>query len=230
MLSGRARRRPSSLARGRRHRCPRRPCEVFIPGVACLGRTVLAREHRASPPAWTARVLVDVAALRWFGTASRSASGTPSMAGPGRNQLADRVGLSPRASWASIWPVLSFLGGEAVALGVIWWVVGLAALAGIVMPADSQTPPLHPPTKRTTHSPCDFGRSHWTQLSPLPLGGHLVRVPGRQRAGGDRGQLDGAGLYRSRRPDRRYGLTDLSLAEAGEPVPSSPRGVYRSQQ
>ena len=28
--------------------------------------------------------------------------------------------------------MLSFLGGEAVALGVIWWIVGLAALAGIV--------------------------------------------------------------------------------------------------
>ncbi len=49
----------------------------------------------------------------------------------GANQLADRVGLSPRASWAGIWPVLSFLGGEAAALGVIWWVVGLAALGGI---------------------------------------------------------------------------------------------------
>ncbi len=50
----------------------------------------------------------------------------------GANQLADRVGLSPRASWASIWPVLSFLGGEAVALGVIWWIVGIAALIGIL--------------------------------------------------------------------------------------------------
>ena len=50
----------------------------------------------------------------------------------GANQLADRVGLSTRASWASIWPVLSFLGGEAVALGVIWWIVGLTALVGIL--------------------------------------------------------------------------------------------------
>ncbi len=46
----------------------------------------------------------------------------------GANQLADRVGLSPRASWADVWPVLNFLGGEVVALGVIWWVVGLTAL------------------------------------------------------------------------------------------------------
>ncbi len=36
----------------------------------------------------------------------------------GANQLADRVGLSSRATWAGIWPVLSFLGGEVVALGV----------------------------------------------------------------------------------------------------------------
>ena len=50
----------------------------------------------------------------------------------GANQLADRVGLSSRASWVSIWPVLSFLGGEAVALGVIWWIVGLARPCGIL--------------------------------------------------------------------------------------------------
>jgi 4-amino-4-deoxy-L-arabinose transferase-like glycosyltransferase len=50
----------------------------------------------------------------------------------GANQLADRVGLSSRASWAGVWPVLSFFVGEAVALGVIWWIVGLAALGGIV--------------------------------------------------------------------------------------------------
>ena len=49
----------------------------------------------------------------------------------GANQLADRVGLSSRASWAGIYPVLSFLGGEAVALGVVWWFVALAALASI---------------------------------------------------------------------------------------------------
>ena len=50
----------------------------------------------------------------------------------GANQLADRVGLSPRASWAGIWPVLSFLGGEAAALGVIWWIVGLTVLGGLL--------------------------------------------------------------------------------------------------
>jgi 4-amino-4-deoxy-L-arabinose transferase-like glycosyltransferase len=49
----------------------------------------------------------------------------------GANQLADRVGLSSRASWAGIWPVLSFVGGEAAALGVIWWIVGLTALVGV---------------------------------------------------------------------------------------------------
>jgi 4-amino-4-deoxy-L-arabinose transferase-like glycosyltransferase len=50
----------------------------------------------------------------------------------GASQLADRVGLSSRATWVSIWPVLSFLGGEVVALGVIWWVVGIAALWAIL--------------------------------------------------------------------------------------------------
>jgi hypothetical protein len=48
----------------------------------------------------------------------------------GASQLADRVGLSSRSAWGSIWPVLSFLGGEAAALGVIWWVVGICALGG----------------------------------------------------------------------------------------------------
>ena len=46
----------------------------------------------------------------------------------GAGQLADRVGLSSRANWCSIWPVLSFLGGEAAALGGIWWVAGVAAI------------------------------------------------------------------------------------------------------
>jgi 4-amino-4-deoxy-L-arabinose transferase-like glycosyltransferase len=46
----------------------------------------------------------------------------------GGYQLADRVGLSSRAQWASVWPVISFLGGEALALGVIWWVVGVVSL------------------------------------------------------------------------------------------------------
>jgi 4-amino-4-deoxy-L-arabinose transferase-like glycosyltransferase len=47
----------------------------------------------------------------------------------GAGQLADRVGLSSRASWGSIGPVVAFLGGEAAALGGIWWLAGLAALA-----------------------------------------------------------------------------------------------------
>jgi hypothetical protein len=46
----------------------------------------------------------------------------------GANQLADRVGLSSRATWASIWPVLTFLGGDVAALGVVWWIAGVAAL------------------------------------------------------------------------------------------------------
>jgi Dolichyl-phosphate-mannose-protein mannosyltransferase len=47
----------------------------------------------------------------------------------GFGQLADRVGLSSRATWASIGPVLTFLGGDFAALGGIWWVAGMAAVA-----------------------------------------------------------------------------------------------------
>ena len=76
-----------------------------------------------------ARVLVDVAGLRGLGLAPILVwNAQHGWAGAG--QLADRVGLSSRANWASIWPVLSFLGGEAAALGVIWWVAGLAAIGG----------------------------------------------------------------------------------------------------
>ena len=46
----------------------------------------------------------------------------------GAGQLADRVGLSDRATWGSLWPVLGFLGGEAAVLGGIWWIAGIAAL------------------------------------------------------------------------------------------------------
>jgi 4-amino-4-deoxy-L-arabinose transferase-like glycosyltransferase len=51
----------------------------------------------------------------------------------GAGQLADRVGLSTRAHWASIWPVLTFLGGEAAALGGVWWFIGLLALVGTLV-------------------------------------------------------------------------------------------------
>jgi 4-amino-4-deoxy-L-arabinose transferase-like glycosyltransferase len=47
----------------------------------------------------------------------------------GAGQLADRVGLSSRATWASIGPVLTFLGGDFAALGGIWWIAGMAAVA-----------------------------------------------------------------------------------------------------
>jgi 4-amino-4-deoxy-L-arabinose transferase-like glycosyltransferase len=48
----------------------------------------------------------------------------------GAGQLADRVGFSGRAHWASIGPVLTFLGGEAAALGGIWWIAGFPAIGG----------------------------------------------------------------------------------------------------
>ena len=47
----------------------------------------------------------------------------------GAGQLADRVGLSDRASWGSIWPILGFLGGEAAVLGGVWWIAGLTVIA-----------------------------------------------------------------------------------------------------
>ena len=50
----------------------------------------------------------------------------------GAGQLADRVGISSRAAWGNLGAVLSFLGGEVVALGVIWWIVGIIALAGAI--------------------------------------------------------------------------------------------------
>jgi hypothetical protein len=48
----------------------------------------------------------------------------------GASQLADRVGLSERATWGSLLPVVAFLGGEAAVLGGIWWIAGILALAG----------------------------------------------------------------------------------------------------
>jgi hypothetical protein len=50
----------------------------------------------------------------------------------GANQLADRVGLSSRATWASVWPFLAFVGGDIAALGVVWWIAGVAALREVL--------------------------------------------------------------------------------------------------
>jgi hypothetical protein len=51
----------------------------------------------------------------------------------GASQLADRVGLSTRSTWAGARPVLTFVGGEAAALGGIWWMAGMAAIIGTVV-------------------------------------------------------------------------------------------------
>ena len=48
----------------------------------------------------------------------------------GAGQLADRVGLSSRATWVSSGPVMTFLGGDFAELGGIWWVAGMAAVGG----------------------------------------------------------------------------------------------------
>ena len=59
----------------------------------------------------------------------------------GAGQLADRVGLSSRATWASIWPVLTFLGGDVAALGGVWWIAGVAAVvAAMARIIDRQGP------------------------------------------------------------------------------------------
>jgi Dolichyl-phosphate-mannose-protein mannosyltransferase len=73
----------------------------------------------------------------------------------GGYQLADRVGLSSRAHWASVWPVVSFLGGEALALGVIWWIVGFVCLALI----GGRLLRLHPGAITECRGPDDDARS-----------------------------------------------------------------------
>jgi len=66
-------------------------------------------------------------------------------------QLADRVGLSSRATWGGLKPVLVFIGGDFAALGGIWWVVGAASLVQMLKlvtrksEASRQTPPPRPP-------------------------------------------------------------------------------------
>lgn len=82
------------------------------------------RRHFLRPGFWTMSVLCVVLGLApiviW----------NASNGWAGAGQLADRVGLSDRATWGRFWPVLSFLGGEAAVLGGIWWIAGIAALRG----------------------------------------------------------------------------------------------------
>jgi hypothetical protein len=51
----------------------------------------------------------------------------------GANQLADRVGLSSRANWGTIGPILAFLGGDIAALGGFWWIAGAMAVVAAVV-------------------------------------------------------------------------------------------------
>jgi hypothetical protein len=51
----------------------------------------------------------------------------------GASQLADRVGLSSRSVWANPGPVITFLCGEAGALGGVWWFAGIVAIIGSVI-------------------------------------------------------------------------------------------------
>ena len=103
-------------------------------------------------------------------------------------QLADRVGLSDRATWGSVWPVLSFLGGEAAVLGGVWWVAGIAALVGAAPRRAART--RSGGDGRLGPGPGRCASTHGSRrgtLSALPVGRRLVRLPGGQRAGRDRG-------------------------------------------
>jgi len=79
----------------------------------------------------------------------------------GAGQLADRVGLSSRATWGSIWPVLTFIGGDAAALGGIWWVVGMTAIGGALLRvvSDAESAPMN-----ATDEPVCANRSGLTYL------------------------------------------------------------------
>ena len=111
------------------------------------------------------------------------------------------------ASWAA----------KPLALGVIWWIVGLGALAGLLRDArpfgrsqDRATRMVHVDDAPSDHTGLD--------LSSLSLGSSLVCLPGRQRVGGDRGQLDGARLYRARRAHRSASRPGSLAWRAREPV------------
>ena len=92
-------------------------CLLLSPGYRC---------HLGRPGFWVMSVLCVVIGLApivvW--------NAGHGWAGAG--QLADRVGLSGRAAWGKLGVVLSFLGGEVIALGMIWWIVGIIALAGAI--------------------------------------------------------------------------------------------------
>jgi hypothetical protein len=51
----------------------------------------------------------------------------------GFGQLTDRVGLSSRATWGGIGPVLTFFGSDFAALGGVWWIAGVIALVQAVI-------------------------------------------------------------------------------------------------
>jgi hypothetical protein len=74
----------------------------------------------------------------------------------GAGQLADRVGLSSRATWGGIQPVLRFLGGEFAVLGGVWWVAGVAAIAGALARAAKHRPSV---PSADTHDAVAGGRS-----------------------------------------------------------------------
>ena len=103
----------------------------------------------------------------------------------GAGQLADRVGLSGRATWGSLWPVLGFLGGELAVLGGIWWIAGLAALKGAVgdvLPARRRSEPGGDTDRSSTADRPRLDRDGALYL--LCLWGVLVRLPGGQLPGG----------------------------------------------
>ncbi len=47
-------------------------------------------------------------------------------------QLADRLGFAEHSVWGSIGPLISFLGGEILALGIAWWFLALLAIVSSI--------------------------------------------------------------------------------------------------
>jgi hypothetical protein len=93
------------------------------------------RRHLIRPGFWTMAGLTVVLGLTPI-VAWNAAHGWA-----GAGQLADRVGLSDRATWGSLGPVLTFLGAEAAVLGGVWWVAGIAALAAAIRDVRGKSDP-----------------------------------------------------------------------------------------
>jgi hypothetical protein len=77
----------------------------------------------------------------------------------GLGQLARRVGLSHAATWCGIGPILTFLGADMAALGLIWWVTGALALRDAVTRVVKSRAAKRPAHEERTKSPQACHRS-----------------------------------------------------------------------